>query len=106
MALAEVPCLFHRNLREGNLTSKAVSEVRQLFMDDVDAGTWRLLPVTERLLRRVESTMRTLRRDVFLRSADAIHIATALDAGFREIWTNDRHLLAACAHCGIKGRSV
>jgi hypothetical protein len=31
----------------------------------------------------------------------AIHTATALDAGEPEIWTSDRHLLAAAAHFGI-----
>ena len=30
----------------------------------------------------------------------------AIEAGEPEIWTNDRHLLAASAHCGIAGRSV
>jgi predicted nucleic acid-binding protein len=41
-----------------------------------------------------------------LRAGDAIHIATALEVGEPEIWTNDRHLLAAAAHFGIVGRSA
>jgi predicted nucleic acid-binding protein len=41
-----------------------------------------------------------------LRAGDAIHIVSAVEAGFNEIWTNDRHLLAAAAHFGLKGRCV
>ncbi len=67
---------------------------------------WLLLPVTDRVLRQVEVLVRTLPRSMFLRAGDAIHIVSAVDSGFNEIWTNDRHLLAAAAHFGLKGRSV
>jgi len=30
----------------------------------------------------------------------------AVEAGFNEVWTNDRHLLAAAKHFGVKGRSL
>ena len=43
---------------------------------------------------------------VLLRAGDAVHIATALDLGEEEIWTNDRHLLAAAPHFGIAGRNI
>jgi hypothetical protein len=33
-------------------------------------------------------------------------LTTARDAGELEIWTNDRHMLAAAPHFGLKGRSV
>jgi predicted nucleic acid-binding protein len=39
-------------------------------------------------------------------AGDAIHTATALETGETEIWTNDRHLLAAVAHFGLAGRSA
>ena len=41
-----------------------------------------------------------------LRDGDAIHTATALETGETQIWTNDRHLLAAVAHFGLAGRSA
>ena len=41
-----------------------------------------------------------------LRAGDAIRTATALETGETEIWTNDRHLLAAVAHFVPAGRSV
>ena len=105
-ALAEISCVFHRHLREKTLTPRTAIAVRDQFLEDIEAGTWQMLALTERLLRRVESRMRTLRPDVYLRAGDAIHIVTAMDAGLSEIWTNDRHLLAAAPHFGLKGRSV
>lgn len=62
--------------------------------------------MTQYLLRQVEILTRTLPREVFLRAGDAIQIVPAVEAGFNEIWTNDRHLLAAADHFGLKGRSV
>ena len=106
LALAEVSCVFHRQLREKTLTPKTAAAMRDLFLTDIEAKTWNLLAISDRLLRRVENITRTLRADLFLRAGDAIHIATALDNGFQEIWTNDRHLLSAAAHFGLKGRSV
>jgi hypothetical protein len=40
-----------------------------------------------------------------LRAGETIHTTTALETGETEIWTNDRHLLAAVAHFGV-GRSA
>jgi predicted nucleic acid-binding protein len=99
-------CVFHRHLREGVLEPGAASALRDLFLEDLRNGMWLLLPVTERVLRQVELLVRGLPRAMFLRAGDAIHIVSAVEAGFNEIWTNDRHLLAAAAHFGLKGRSV
>ncbi len=106
LGMAEVSCVFHRQLREKTLTPKTAAAVRDLFLADVEAKTWHLLAITDHLLRRVETITRTLQADAFLRAGNAIHIATALDYGFQEIWTNDRHLLTAASHFGLKGRSV
>ncbi len=46
----------------------------------------------------------TLHRN--LRAADALHLACALEHGFREIFSNDRHLLASAAAFKITGRNV
>ena len=65
-----------------------------------------LVPVSERILRHVERMTGRLPKSTPLRAGDAIHLASALEAGFDEIWTNDRHLIAAAGHFGLKGRSV
>jgi predicted nucleic acid-binding protein len=45
-------------------------------------------------------------RDLFIRTADAVHLATAHEIGEREVWTNDRHMLAAAAYFGLAGRFI
>ena len=106
LALAEMSCAFHRNLREGTLTPATERAARQQFLEDIENETWILQPVTDKILRQVEVLSRKLPRQSFLRAGDAIHVVSAMDAGFQEIWTNDRHLLAAAEHFGIKGRQV
>ena len=105
-SIAEIALVFHRHLREGTLNVKSSPKVREQFWQDVTAQIWIMEPVTNHLLQKLEIYTRRLPADVFLRAGDAIHLVSALDAGFTEIWSNDRHLLAAAAHFGLRGRSV
>ena len=106
LSIAELACVFHRRLREGALRQSAATKLRDAFLEDVLNEVWLLLPVSEQLLRGVELLTRALPPDVFLRAGQAIHIVSAVQAGFNEIWTNDRHLLAAANHFGLKGRNI
>ena len=104
--LAEMACLFHRQIREKRLTRQQVSQLENHFHQDVENGIWTLWPVSEALLRSVAVAVRHLAPEVFLRTGDAIHLVTAGHAGFSDIWSNDRHLLRAAPHFGLQGRSV
>jgi predicted nucleic acid-binding protein len=104
--MAEVTCVFHRHAREGSLTLEQGRQLMDLFKSHVATGVWDLVPVTDGLLRRTTMLIRSLSRDVPLRAGDAIHLVTALEIGEPEIWTSDRHLLAAAPHFGLVGRSV
>ncbi len=104
--LAEMASIVHRNVREGLLTGEQAREVGRSFRDNVASGGWRLIPLSAGLLREVELAFETLPAQVFLRAGDALHLASARAAGFREIWSSDRHLLKAARHFGLKGRSV
>jgi predicted nucleic acid-binding protein len=106
LVIAELACAFHRSLREGTLTPRTARTARDQFLADVRSEVWMLLPITDHILNRIESLTRALPHEIFLRAGDAIHIVSAVEAGFSEIWTNDRHLLAAAAHFGLKGRSI
>lgn len=105
-AVVEVSCAFHRHVREGSLTAAQGHELIDLFRSHVEADLWNLRPVTSALLGRTTTMIRGLPANVPLRAGDALHLATALDAGETEIWTNDRQMLAAATYFGLAGRRV
>jgi predicted nucleic acid-binding protein len=106
ICIAEMACLAHRKVREGPATPADAMMRRDLFLDDVKNGAITAVPVTERLLRRVEAATRALPPSCYLRTFNALHLVTAADSGFVEVWTNDRHMLAAAPYFGLSGRSV
>jgi predicted nucleic acid-binding protein len=105
-ALAEAQCVFHRQMREGAVTVKAARELARLFLEHVEYGLWNLIPIGQPLLKRAAAIVMSAPPSVFLRTADAVHLTTAMDLGEREIWTNDRHMLSAAPRFGLVGRSV
>jgi predicted nucleic acid-binding protein len=67
---------------------------------------WKLIPVHEALLRRTSALIVSAPPDLLIRTADAVHLATAQETGERDVWTNDRHMLASASYFGLTGRSV
>jgi predicted nucleic acid-binding protein len=105
-ALAEFHAVIHRYLRDGSLSRGDAHELSARFYNHVEQGLWKLVPVHEALLRRTNSLLVDAPADLFLRTADAVHLATAREIGERDVWTNDRHMLAASSYFGLVGRSV
>ena len=105
-AIPEMTCIFHRHVREGSLSATQARSLLDTFLLHVDEGIWNVVPVTDNLLRRCSVTVSTLPAGVFLRAGDAVHLTTASALSEAEIWTNDRHLLAAAPYFGLTGRSV
>jgi hypothetical protein len=83
-----------------------VHELSSRFFEHVQEGLWKLIPVHEALLRRTTALIVSAPPDLFIRTADAVHLATAFETGEREVWTNDRHMLASASYFGLMGRSV
>ncbi len=103
---AEMNCILHRHVREKRITREQALEVQGFFAQDFEDGLWVLWPVSNGLLRRIEKAVLDLPAEVFIRAGDTVHLLSAREAGFTEIWSNDRHLLNAAPHFGLRGRTV
>ncbi len=103
---AEFWAAIHRHVREGNLTQPQADAVRRLFESDERNGLWHWLPMDEDVVKRACAVFEKLPANVFVRSADALHLACAAENGFAEIHGNDRHLLASARYFGLKGVNV
>jgi len=102
----ELAAVFHRHLREKRLNARQYGVVTRQFASDMDQGVWTWLPLTSRVLALAQKRYDDLSAKVFLRAADAMHLSCAAENGFDEIYTNDRHMLAACAAFGLTGRNL
>lgn len=106
LCIAEMATVLLRHVREGALEKKQAARLRDEFMNDVSDGVWTMIPVGDAFLERIAAKVATLDKRTHLRAGDAIHLGAAREAGFGEVWTNDRHMLAAALQFGLKGRSV
>ena len=103
VAVAEVSAAFHRKLREGAVDKDVFEALMGQFEQDLEDGLWCLAGPSEALFRQVQAFFATLDATVFLRSLDALHLITARSEGFARVYSNDRHLLAACASANLEG---
>lgn len=103
---AEFVSACHRKIREGHGTLNGLKILLAQMQTDAAAGALRWLPVGESLIVRLENVFSTAPSSVFLRAADALHLATAAESDFTEIYSNDRHLLAAAPLFGLRGVNV
>jgi predicted nucleic acid-binding protein len=106
LARVEFASAVHRKVRDGWLNSRQAKIVWKQFEMDSGAGHLAWLPVSAALFDRACARIRMLERTVSLRALDAIHLACARENGFEEIYSNDRHLLAAAPHFGLKARNI
>ncbi len=103
---AEFVAAAHRKVREGAATLPHLQALLSQMQMDTASGALQWLPITEVHVARVESVFRTAPASTFLRAADALHLASAAERGFAEIYSNDRHLLHAAPLFGLKGVNV
>jgi predicted nucleic acid-binding protein len=102
----EVSSTFHRNLREGLLTKSQYELVARQFESDDKNGIWTWLPLTADLCRRTAVQIYALPPLTFIRAGDALHLTSAAENGFAEIYSNDRRLQAAAALFGLRAVNV
>ena len=102
----EVLTVFHRKLRERAFGPKAFAALCDQFEADCDSLLWEWLPLSAALVEGLSGRIRGLSARVFIRASDGLHLASAAEEGFKEIYSNDRRLLEAASHFGLRGLSV
>jgi len=95
-----------RHVREGRLREKHVLASLKLLERDEKAGIWEWIPVSAELIHDACKRVASLRSNVFVRAADALHLACAAENGFKSIYSHDRHLLDAAQYFGLEGKDI
>jgi predicted nucleic acid-binding protein len=103
IARMEVVAALHRKYREGDMTHAAILRAHDQFLREIEVGRITPIGLTPAAVERVEVTFRMLPSTTFLRASDAFHLATAVENNFKEIYSNDKHLLAAASIFKLKG---
>lgn len=105
-AQAEVVAALHRAFRESRLPQEVYRSALDQFIHDSKDGLVHWLPLTDLVQRRLERFFRKAGATTFLRAADALHLACAAQHGYTEVFSHDRHFLAAAPLFGLKGINV
>lgn len=103
---AEMAAVLLRKRREASLPPDGIEEIRHQFTEDRIAGLIELLPLSTAVVERLERVLHQAPDSVFLRAADALHLACAAEHGFTEVYSHDRHFLAAAPHFHLRGLDV
>jgi predicted nucleic acid-binding protein len=105
-AQAEVVTALHRAFRERGLDPESYQAARRQFSADREAGLFVWLPLDEAVRERLERVLDSAPKHAFLRAADGLHLACAAENGFAEVFSHDRHFLAAAPLFGLQGRDL
>ena len=106
LARTELMAVFRRRLREAKWTRAEFMAVLQQFGHDDIGGFWTWLPLDKSITDAAAHTFTVLPDTVFLRSSDCLHLVTALQHNFTEVFTYDVHQKAAAAAMGLKPMTV
>lgn len=98
----EILTTLRRHRLENRLTDREFLLLARQVELDVQAGLWKWLPVTTELVGAQARRLMDLSNRIFIRAADALHLTCAAEAGFAEIYSSDRHLIAAAPHFGLR----
>lgn len=103
---AEFASTCHRKIREGSGTPEHLLAMLSQIHAETAIGALVWLPLNENIVTRVETFFSTAPADIFLRTADALHLACAAENSFTEVYSNDRQFLAAAPLFGLRGVNV
>jgi predicted nucleic acid-binding protein len=103
IARVEFHSVLQRQLREGNISAQEAQDVLKDFEQDEKDNVWQWFSITSVFIRSVCEDISILPATAFLRAVDAIHLTCARENGFREIYTNDRHMLDCAQYFSLQG---
>ena len=102
-AQAETIAALHRAYREGRFTAERYLFALNQFKEEQHSSHFFWCALSDNVQARLEKAFQSAPPSTFLRSADALHLACAAEHGFKEVYSNDRHFLAAAPYFGLKG---
>jgi predicted nucleic acid-binding protein len=103
---AEMVAAFHRKLRDGAISQASYAALLGQMRVHDKAGAFQWLSGSPNIYVKIVEIYARLPATVFLRAADGLHLATAAQNGFRQVYSNDKHLLTAATYFGIEGRNT
>jgi predicted nucleic acid-binding protein len=103
---AETIAALHSAYREGRFTVERYLIVLNQFKEERCSSHFLWCALTDKVQARLEKAFQSAPPSTFLRSADALHLACAAEHGFKEVYSNDRHFLAAAPYFGLQGINV
>ena len=102
----ELASVFHRRWREGKWAqADFLAAIRQFTADDV-GGFWTWIPLNSAIVEAGTKTYTTLPSDKSLRSFDCLHLVTAIQQNFADVYTYDTHQIAAAPALGLRPIAV
>ena len=106
LARLEFASIVKRRLREHHVTRREATAVLKDFEQDEKDGVWHWFGVTSALIEKARHVVLQISVPAFLRAGDALHLACAQEHGFRDVYTNDRHMLQAARYFQLAGVNV
>jgi predicted nucleic acid-binding protein len=106
VARVEFASIVKRHLRERHITRREASNLLKEFEQDEKDGVWHWFGVTSALLEAARDTVLRVPSRVFVRTGDALHLACAREHGFKDVYTNDSHMLKAAKYFQVTGVNV
>lgn len=99
---AEVATTLHRKLRENFITQAEYNRGSEYLMALVGRGQVRWLPLVDASFTQIERAFAEAKSQLHLRSADALHLACAVEHGFATVWTSDKQMHAGAKAFGLE----
>src|ERR1700751_266552 len=101
LARVELMAVFHRRLREGKWKKNEFQAVVRQFFKDETARYWHWVPIGGDIVEGAVSAFTSLPESLFLRSVDCLHLVTAVNENYDEIFTHARHQQKAASAFGL-----